>query len=102
MANYKTLLTGHLLAPFGKRVLPEITPEMVGPWERSVVAAGYSPRTAKDARGVLITILGDAVRAGYIPNNPAARIRGKGPRGYTASRHSSGQRRRGRRRSRPC
>lgn len=81
MANYRSLIKGHLMDTFGDYPLMGITPESVNIWERGIIAAGYSPSTATSARGLLANILGDAVRPGYITSNPAARVRGKGKKG---------------------
>ncbi|NRQ38544.1 hypothetical protein HII36_42985 [Nonomuraea sp. NN258] len=81
MRKYKRMLKGHIMKRFGHLALVAIAPEMVGPWERSIVAAGYKPRTAKDARATLITVLNAAKRAGHIDTNPAERVRGTGRKG---------------------
>ena len=44
------------------------------------MARGYKPRTARDARTTLTTLLGDAIPQ-YIQFNPAQRKRGKGRKG---------------------
>lgn len=80
MCTYRSLLQGHILPVFGGRSLDELGPEEMDPWERGIVRAGYSPRTAKDARSLLGNLLGDAVPR-YIPTNPATRRRGKGRKG---------------------
>ncbi|GAB1823529.1 hypothetical protein [Herbidospora sp. RD11066] len=80
MRNYRFMLQGHLIPVFAARALDSFRVEEMAPWERSIVAAGYAPRTAYDARSLLINILGDAVPK-YIPFNPAARRRGKGKKG---------------------
>lgn len=78
MQNYQRMLTGHIMATFQHVPLVKITPNMVERWERSVVEAGYARSTARTARAVMSSLLDDAVRAGRIPTNPAARPRGKG------------------------
>jgi integrase len=57
-----------------------LTAQQVGTWEMQIRARGYSPRTARDARATLTTLLGDAVPR-YIQVNPAQRKRGKGRKG---------------------
>ncbi|MEV7611319.1 hypothetical protein AB0N61_17675, partial [Microbacterium sp. NPDC089320] len=80
MRTYRALLVGHLLPFWAERPLHTLRAEEFDPWERSIVRAGYAPRTAQDARRLMINILGDAVPR-YIPTNPAARKRGKGRKG---------------------
>ena len=85
--NYRFLLQGHILDPLGDLYLHEITPAEVNRWERSIVRARYSERTAQDARNVLHNALNDAIRAGLITSNPATRPRGKGRKGERRIKH---------------
>jgi integrase len=80
MRNYRNMLQGHVLPRWRDVPLDQIAPEMIAPWERSIVRAGYALRTAQDARRLLVNVLGDAVPT-HIPYNPAARRRGKGRKG---------------------
>ncbi|WP_067171103.1 tyrosine-type recombinase/integrase [Microtetraspora niveoalba] len=80
MRTYRSLLSGHLMPVFEERYLDDLEDSEFDPWERSIVRAGYAPRTARDARTLMINILGDAVPR-YIDANPAARKRGKGKKG---------------------
>ncbi|GIH29812.1 hypothetical protein Aph01nite_81220 [Acrocarpospora phusangensis] len=80
MRKYRSLLSGHLLPVFEHRELDDLDDGEFDGWERSIVRAGYAPRTAYDARSLMITILGDAAPR-YIDRNPAARKRGKGKKG---------------------
>ena len=68
---------------WGKRTLNSLTGEEIAGWERTLPAAeGISRSTAKDARSLLHTILGDAAaaRPPLIPFNPAVRPRNRGRR----------------------
>ena len=68
---------------WGTRTLNSLTGEEIAGWERNLPAAeGVSRSTAKDARGLLHTILGDAAaaRPPLIPFNPAVRPRNRGRR----------------------
>ncbi len=68
---------------WGKRTLNSLTGEEIAGWERELPAAeGVSRSTAKDARSLLHTILGDAAaaRPPLIPFNPAVRPRNRGRR----------------------
>jgi hypothetical protein len=68
---------------WGKRTLNSLTGEEIAGWERNLPAAeGVSRSTAKDARSLLHTILGDAAtaRPPLIPFNPAVRPRNRGRR----------------------
>ena len=70
----------HFLPEFGERSLASLETEEIGIWERQLLRTGYSKRTAKDARSVLITLLGDAIPR-YIQVNAAQRRSGKGRKG---------------------
>ena len=68
---------------WGKRTLNSLTGEEIAGWERELPAAeGISRSTARDARSLLHTILGDAAtaRPPLIPVNPAVRPRNRGRR----------------------
>lgn len=80
LANYASLLRSHIAPVFNDRTLESLYPEEIVAWEMSIKKAGYAPRTARDARSVLINILGDAIPR-LIPYNPALRKRGKGKKG---------------------
>jgi integrase len=80
LSNYRYQIEVQILPAFGDRPLVSLTPEEVAAWEMQIARRGYSKRTARDARSMLATILGDAVPR-YISSNPAARRRGKGRKG---------------------
>lgn len=80
MRTYRSLLKGFLLPVFEPRLLNSLKAEEMDPWEQGIIRAGYAPRTAQDARRLMINILGDAVPR-YLSANPAARKRGKGRKG---------------------
>src|SRR5690606_19237542 len=61
-------------------MLAALTAEQISIWERRMVERGYAKRTAKDARSVLTTLLGDAIPR-QISINPAERRTGKGRKG---------------------
>ena len=68
---------------WGKRTLNSLTGEEITVWEQKLPATeGVSRSTAKDARSLLHTILGDAAAAKppLIPFNPAVRPRNRGRR----------------------
>jgi len=69
-----------ILPEFGNLALKAIEAHDVAKWEKELVAKGYKPRTAREARKLLSTILSDAIPR-YIQVNPAARKRGKGKKG---------------------
>jgi hypothetical protein len=77
-------LIGRFLRPqWGTRPLGSLTGEEITTWENGLPAAtGVSHRTARDARSLLCTILGDAATAKppLIPYNPAVRPRNRGRR----------------------
>ena len=81
--NREYLLRRFLLPHWGTRQLNSLTGEEITVWENGLPgAAGVSRRTAKDARSLLHTILGDAAsaRPPLIPFNPAVRPRNRGRR----------------------
>jgi integrase len=77
-------LIGRFIRPYwGARQLNSLTGEEITVWENGLpTAAAVSHRTAKDARSLLHTILGDAAsaRPPLIPFNPAVRPRNRGRR----------------------
>ena len=77
-------LIGRFIRPYwGVRQLNSLTGEQITVWENGLpAAAGVSRRTARDARSLLHTILGDAAsaRPPPIPFNPAVRPRNRGRR----------------------
>jgi integrase len=80
LSNYRYMIEVHILPEFGERPLASLNAEEIGIWERRLIGRGYSKRTAKDARSVLTTLLGDAIPR-YIQANPAQRRSGKGRKG---------------------
>ena len=80
LSNYRYLIEVHILPVFGHRSLASLTREEIATWETRLMHNGYSRRTARDARSMLITILTDAIPR-YIQVNPAERKRGKGRKG---------------------
>jgi hypothetical protein len=91
------MLRRFILPAWGNRAMDSLTNEEVIEWENGLPAAtGVSRRTARAARSVLCTILGDAAaaRPPLIPYNPALRPRNRGGRqgaGSSAARRESGQ-----------
>ncbi len=83
MANREYRIRRFILPYWGKRKLNSLTGEEIAGWERKLHdVEGMSRSTAKDARGLLHTILGDAAAAKppLIPFNPAVRPRNRGRR----------------------
>jgi integrase len=81
--TYKGTIELMILPEFGDRSLKSIEehPEHVAAWEKKLVTeGGFQPRTAREARSTLTTILNDAIQR-HIQVNPAARKRGKGKKG---------------------
>jgi integrase len=81
-AGNREYLIRRFIGPYwGARQLNSLTGEEITAWENDLpAAAGVSRRTARDARGLLHTILGDAAaaRPPLIPFNPAVRPRNRG------------------------
>jgi integrase len=83
MANREYRIRRFIHPHWGNRTLNSLTGEEIAVWERKLPAAeGVSRSTAKDARSLLHTILGDAAAAKppLIPFNPAVRPRNRGRR----------------------
>ncbi|WP_436523179.1 hypothetical protein [Actinoplanes sp. HUAS TT8] len=78
--NYRYLLEVFVLPKFGKHTLQSLTNEEISRWEKEMVGAQFSKKTASSARAALSSALADAVPR-YIPLNPAAKSKGKGRKG---------------------
>ena len=82
MANYKSRLQSHLLPEFGGTSLNEITKASIAQWVSKLRRAKYAPDTIEQYRALLHLVLGDAVAAQRISDNPARRPRNRGRRVY--------------------
>lgn len=80
MQNYRRHLEEHILVEFGETALADILAADVDAWEKKERDAGYAASSAKTWRTTLHVLLEDAVEAGLISRNPAAKRRGKGKR----------------------
>ncbi len=82
--NRKYLIRRFLHPQWGPRLLRSLTSEEVNAWEKGLPAKEQIKlRTARDARGLLCTMLGDAATARprpLIPFNPALRQQNRGKR----------------------
>ena len=81
--NREYLIRRFIWPYWGARQLSSLTGEEIAVWENGLpAAAGVSRRTARDARSLLHTILGDAAaaRPALILFNPAVRPRNRGRR----------------------
>ncbi len=81
--NREYLIRRFIRPVSGASPLNSLTTEEITRWENGLpVRAGISRRTARDARSLLCTILGDAAAAKppLIPYNPALRPRNRGRR----------------------
>jgi integrase len=79
--NREYLIRKFLRPHWGNRLLDSLSGEEISIWENRLPAAtGVSRRTARDARSLLGTILGDAaaVKPPLIPYNPGIRPRNRG------------------------
>ncbi len=80
-ANYSAPIRRFILPIFGARPLKSITRQEIDRWERELIdKRGYAVEYIQGARRRLHTILSDAVIAGHLTINPAARQRGRGRR----------------------
>jgi hypothetical protein len=81
--NREYLIRRYLRPAWGSSPLNSLSTELITRWENGLPArTGISRRTARDARSLLCTILGDAAAAKppLIPYNPALRPRNRGRR----------------------
>src|SRR5579859_4933233 len=81
--NREYMIRRFLRPAWGASELHALSTEAITKWENSLPArTGISRRTARDARSLLCTILGDAAAAKppLIPYNPALRPRNRGRR----------------------
>jgi hypothetical protein len=59
--NREYLLRRFIRPQWGPRLMPSLTTEEINAWEKGLPAKEHiKPRTARDARGLLCTMLGDA------------------------------------------
>jgi hypothetical protein len=82
-SNREYQIRRFLRPAWGNHPLDSLSTEQIAQWEASLPATtGISRRTARDLRGLLGTILGDAAstRPPLIPYNPALRPRNRGRR----------------------
>ena len=78
--NYRRELRNHVLPHWGDRQLASITGTEVHAWEGQLHAASYAPTTVTSYVKLLSRLLGDAVDARLIAENPARRRPHRGPR----------------------
>ncbi len=81
--NREYLIRRYVRPAWGNSPLNSLSTELITRWENGLPArTGISRRTARDARSLLCTILGDAAAAKppLIPYNPALRPRNRGRR----------------------
>jgi integrase len=82
-SNREYQIRRFLRPAWGNQPLDSLSTEQIAQWETSLPATtGICRRTARDLRGLLGTILGDAAstRPPLIPYNPALRPRNRGRR----------------------
>jgi hypothetical protein len=81
--NYRRNLRRHLLPHWAETPLAAITPRDVTDWVGMLQAAGYAPNTVNTLLKLLSQLLGDAVEARVIGQNPVRRRPHRGPRVIT-------------------
>ena len=79
--NYRRDLTNHVLSRWGESTLASITGADVQRWAGQLHAAGYAPTTVATLIKLLSRVLGDAVDARLIAENPARQRPHRGPAG---------------------
>jgi integrase len=80
MQNYKRHIENHLLPEFEDCIFREMSSADVNAWEKRERVAGYAAASIKTWHGTLHLICEDALEAGVIITNPAAKRRGRGKR----------------------
>lgn len=78
--NYRRDLGNHVLPRWGESSLASITGADVQSWAGQLHAAGYAPTTVATLIKLLSRVLGDAVDARLIAENPARQRPHRGPR----------------------
>jgi integrase len=78
--NYRRNIRRHLLPRWGEHRLAAITATDIHMWVGQLHAAGYAPTTITTLVKLLSQILGDAVEAGLLSENPVRRRPHRGPR----------------------
>jgi len=78
MERYRTRLRIHLVPAWGDRPLADIKPLKVEAWATALAEGGMKPNTLSVTRGLLVTMLEDAVYEGLIDFNPAQRRKRRG------------------------
>lgn len=81
--NYRRNLRRHLLPRWADTPLAAISPLDVSDWVGALRAAGYAPNTVNTMLKLLSQVLGDAVDARLIGQNPVRRRPHRGPRVIT-------------------
>lgn len=77
-AQYRSLLTNHLLPRWGTTALTDITNIAVAAWAKKTLTTGYAPATVRGMTKLLSLLLADAADDRLIPANPIrTRRRGK-------------------------
>lgn len=76
--NYSYHLRTHILPAWRDRSLVSLTRLEIEAWEATIRRRNYAASSASKARSLLSTILADAVDAGLITSNPAAKRKRRG------------------------
>lgn len=78
MERYRSRLRVHLIPAWGDSPLADIKPLNVETWATALADAGMKPNTLSVTRGLLVTMLEDAVFEGLIDANPARKRKRRG------------------------
>lgn len=78
MERYRTRLRVHLVPAWGNCPLADIKPLKVEAWASALADGGMKPNTLSVTRGLLVTMLEDAVYEGLIDVNPARKRKRRG------------------------
>ncbi|MDM7856653.1 tyrosine-type recombinase/integrase [Cellulomonas alba] len=73
-AHYRQQLASHISPELGAYPVAFISYRHVSTWVRSMSARGYSPKTIANVHGLFSAAMSTAVRLGYRPDNPCARV----------------------------
>ncbi len=71
LENYRLIAKHHLIPTLGRKKLAKLTPAEVQSLLRAKIEAGYSPRTVRLIRGLLVQCISQAERWGIVARNVA-------------------------------
>src|SRR4029079_12567868 len=74
LADYESYLRVHLAPTFGTRTLADISVEEIDAWITAEIGAGSAAKSVINYLALLQAIFTHAVKRGWCPDNPVARV----------------------------